>query len=126
MAGTDGEVGDARRRQRAEGAEPKAEIAGRPAGGSDDVGRQTPQLMEHQGGLLVPVGIELNAPLLGDDAAEVFEPVERRAAEVGFHGGSPPGAGKGSGIRPEYQPINGAGETRAAFSRGAPRPSMPC
>jgi len=47
--------------------------------------------MEHQGGLLVQVGIELNAALLGHDAAEVFQPVERRAAEVGFHGFCPPG-----------------------------------
>ena len=72
VAGADREVGDVRRGRRVEGAESKAEIAGRPAGRSDDVGRKAPQLIKHQGGLLVPVGIELNAALLGDDAAEVF------------------------------------------------------
>ena len=72
VAGADREVGDALSGRRIEGRQAKAQIAGRPAGGADEVGRQAPQLMEHERGLLVQVGIELNAALLGDDAAEMF------------------------------------------------------
>lgn len=88
MTCADAEIGIGRDR-RVKRSELEAEIIRRPSGRADDVGGKTPELIEQDRGLLVPVGIELNAALLSDDAAEVLEPIERYTTEVGFHDGSP-------------------------------------
>src|SRR5207249_10134699 len=56
---------------------------------TDQVSRQVPQEMKQNRGMLVPIGIQLDASLLHQNTAEVFEWFECVAGEIAFHGWSP-------------------------------------
>jgi hypothetical protein len=58
-----------------------------PGGGADQVGRELAQLAQQDRTLLVPVGVERNAPLLHQHGAEALGRVERLPREVCFHSG---------------------------------------
>jgi hypothetical protein len=58
-----------------------------PAAGADQVGRELAQLAQQDRTLLVPVGVERNAPLLHQHGAESLGRVERLARKVRFHSG---------------------------------------
>ncbi|CAM5639194.1 hypothetical protein SGLAM104S_09190 [Streptomyces glaucescens] len=76
--------------------------AGRVAGaavGSDQVGGEGAGVVELDRGLLVGVGIELDAALLGDDRRVVPFRAEREAGEVSVHEGGPPGSDKSAWSR---------------------------
>jgi len=57
----------------------------RPGEGSDQICGQRPEIMKQDGALLVPIGVQLNAPLLHQDAAEMLEWVKGIAGEIAFH-----------------------------------------
>src|ERR1041385_4392924 len=56
---------------------------------TDQVSRQVPQEMKQNRVMLVPIGIQLDASLLNQNTAEVFEWFECVAGEIAFHGWSP-------------------------------------
>src|SRR6266516_585831 len=49
---------------------------------TDQIGSLAPHIVQQDGRLLVPIGVQLDAALLHQDAAEVFEGVECVSCEV--------------------------------------------
>src|SRR5579863_9954352 len=55
---------------------------------TDQVGSQRLQVVQQYGGLLVPVGIQLDPSLLHEYARELLKRIESVARQVGFHASS--------------------------------------
>jgi hypothetical protein len=60
-----------------------------PACGAEDIGSERAHIVQQDGGLFVPVRIQLHAPLLHQHATEVLRRVEAVTRKIAFHVCSP-------------------------------------